>query len=187
MTSKKTTKSRKSAQNAITLDADLTPRQNAFVFWYTTAGDTFYNATQAAKTAGYKGKDNVLAVTGWDNLRKPKIARAIRARQRELFSAADVSVDKVLMDIELVRQMAVRDGNHLAALKASELHGKHLKMFADKIEHLHTIDDVSTDALVELAQSLMGKIDGFSNALSPRRDGPSQSVDAGAARDKTTH
>ena len=177
----------KSAQTAITLDANLNARQNAFVFWYTTPGNTFYNATQAAKTAGYKGSDSTLARVGYENLRKHKISAAIRARQRELFGAADVSVDKVLMDIEMVRQMAVRDGNYLAALKASELHGKHLKMFADKIEHLHTIDDVSTDALVELAQSLMGKIDGFSNALSPRRDGPSQSADAGSARDKTTH
>ena len=164
MASKKTTKaprSRKSARNTITLDESLTPLQNAFVFWYTTPGPTFYNATQAAKTAGYKGKDNVLAVTGYDNLRKPKIASAVRARQRELFSAAEVSVDKVLMDIEMVRQMAVRDGNHLAALRASDLHGKYLKMFADKIEHLHTMDDVSTDTLVDLARSLAGKIEGF--------------------------
>lgn len=150
-------------------------------------GDTFYNATKAAQNAGYKGKDNVLSVTGYHNLRKPKIAAAIRARQKEMFSASDVSVDKVLMDIEIVRQMAIRDGNHQAALKASELHGKYLKMFAEKIEHLHTMDDVSTDALVDLAQSLAGKIDGFGFALDTGGHGAGKGADVSVAGNKKAH
>lgn len=177
----------KKRDTGITLDAGLNARQNAFVFWYTTPGDTFYNATRAAERAGYTCRGNALARVGSDNIRKPRVSAAIRARQREIFSAADISVDKVLADIEMVRQLAIRDGNHLAALRASELHGKHLKMFADKIEHLHTVDNVSTDALVELAKTLAGKVDGFNHALNAGGNATGQGADVGATGAETAH
>ena len=184
MTRKKTAKRKPRSKSP---SDSLTDLQRAFVFWYMTPGDTLYNATKAAKVAGYKDNESTLSVTGHNNLRNHKIAAAIRERKKQLFSSAEVSVDKVLTDIEMVRQLAIRDGNFAAALKASELHGKHLKMFADKIEHLHTLDDVSTDALIDLARELGSKIDGFGNAFNTRGDGARESADAGVAGAKTTH
>lgn len=175
---------KKKTPSPITVDNALNARQNAFVFWYLTPGDTFYNATQSARAAGYKGNDNVLARAGFENLRKPKIASSIRARQRELFATADVSIDKVLQDIEMARQLAIREKNYPAAIRASELHGKYLKMFADKIEHLHTMDDVSTDDLVELAQSLAGKINGIGHFISTGGDAAGKGINADSAGDK---
>ena len=47
------------------------------------------NATQAAREAGYQGNDNVLAVKGHENLRKPEIAALISARIAEQAMLAD--------------------------------------------------------------------------------------------------
>ena len=46
----------------------LTAKQKLFAEAYVAC----LNATEAARRAGYKGSDNTLAVTGHDNLRKPK-------------------------------------------------------------------------------------------------------------------
>lgn len=65
--------------------SDLTAKQQLFIDEYLKC----YNATQAAKMAGYKGNDNVLGVTGYDNLRNPKIASAIQRRLQESAMSAD--------------------------------------------------------------------------------------------------
>lgn len=66
-------------------EGDLTDRQRAFVEIYLTC----WNATEAARRAGYSGDANTLGVTGYDNLRNPKIASAVKARLAELHITAD--------------------------------------------------------------------------------------------------
>ena len=58
----------------------LTLLQRRFINFYFVNGG---NATKAAALAGYKGDDNSLAVTGHDNLRKPKIEAIIKSRLNE--------------------------------------------------------------------------------------------------------
>lgn len=53
--------------------ADLTDKQAAFVDHYVMT----WNATEAARRAGYGGDDTSLASIGWENLRKPAIQEAI--------------------------------------------------------------------------------------------------------------
>jgi phage terminase small subunit len=57
----------------------LSAKQRKFVNEYLIDG----NATRAAERAGYKGDENTLAVTGYENLRNPKIAEAISRRTSE--------------------------------------------------------------------------------------------------------
>lgn len=141
-------------------DKALTPRQTAFVRWYTTPGETLFNGTKSADKSGYRGSENVLAAQAYENLRKPHIGKAIQAEIKRQYGAADLTVEKVLRDIELVRQAAVRDADYSAALRASDLHGKYLKMWTQKIEHLHTIEDASTEELLTLLSQIVGNIDG---------------------------
>jgi phage terminase small subunit len=68
---------------------DLTLKQAKFADEYASSG----NATDAAQKAGYAGDDNVLAVTGHENLRNPKIQDRIRYR---LASAASLTKDEIL-------------------------------------------------------------------------------------------
>jgi phage terminase small subunit len=140
--------------------AELTGKQVAFVAAYT--GEHLFNGTAAARAAGYSSKtDNGLANVAFQNLRKLQVWAAIRARLRTLYASHDLSADRVLNDIELVRQESIRDRNWPAALRASELQGKYMAMFSEKIEHIHTLEDVPLEELVRRANELMRRIDGF--------------------------
>lgn len=60
--------------------ARLTNKQRAFIEHYFVC----WNATEAARLAGYRGNDVTLASVGYENLRKPHIAAVIEARLAEL-------------------------------------------------------------------------------------------------------
>lgn len=66
--------------------ARFTGKQKAFIDYYLQCG---FNATEAARRAGYRGSYGVLAGIGHENLRKPKIAAEIRRRLRERTMMAD--------------------------------------------------------------------------------------------------
>jgi phage terminase small subunit len=67
----------------------LTPKQQIFIEEYLST----WNATEAARRAGYQGNDASLATIGWENLRKLEIADAIKKR----LSEAAMPADEVLM------------------------------------------------------------------------------------------
>lgn len=71
-------------------NGSLTGLQQAFVDEYLGNG---FNATQAARDAGYQGDDNTLAVMGHENLRKPKIRQQIEQR----LAGRAMEADEVLM------------------------------------------------------------------------------------------
>ena len=68
-------------------NGELTGMQDAWIEAY--LGPAKFNATEAAKIAGYSGDRNALAVIGHRNLRKAKIAERIRYRLRESAMSAD--------------------------------------------------------------------------------------------------
>ena len=113
----------------------LNPRQNRFVEEYLID----LNATQAAIRSGYSVK--TANKIGPKLLVNVGIQSAIQKAQAARSERTQITVDKVLDDIELIKLNAMQqedDGkmiNHAGALKACELQGKHLKMFVDKIEH----------------------------------------------------
>jgi len=67
------------------LAEQLTDKQRIFCEHYIQC----WNATEAARRAGYKGDDNTLGVVGFENLRKPKIEKYISARVNEVAMSAD--------------------------------------------------------------------------------------------------
>ena len=113
----------------------LNPRQSRFVEEYLID----LNATQAVIRAGYSAK--TANTNGPRLMVNAGIQSAIQKAQAARSERTQITVDKVLDDIELIKLNAMQqedDGkmiNHAGALKACELQGKHLKMFVDKIEH----------------------------------------------------
>lgn len=83
--------------------AEFTPKQVLFVEAY--LGEARFNATAAARLAGYSGSANTLAVTGHDLLRNPKITEAIRTRLAE----AAMSADEVLMRLASIARGSMED------------------------------------------------------------------------------
>lgn len=115
----------------------LTAKQARFVDEYMID----LNATQSAIRAGYSKK--TAEWIGPQLLGKSHVSAELAMRQQEHSKKSWLTREKVLSDIEAVKQDAMRkvcdkDGilvmaNHAAALKAAELHGKHLGMFSDKL------------------------------------------------------
>lgn len=64
----------------------LTTKQRLFIESYLSNG---FNATEAARAAGYKGTENTLSSVGYENLRKPEIATAVSARINEAAMGAN--------------------------------------------------------------------------------------------------
>lgn len=60
------------------MTTNLTEKQRRFVEAY--MGEACGNATEAARLAGYSGDDDTLSSTGYENLRKPQIQKAIDER-----------------------------------------------------------------------------------------------------------
>jgi phage terminase small subunit len=63
----------------------LTNKQRLFIDAYLTC----WNATEAARRAGYSGNDVTLASVGYENLRKPQIKKAIGERLQESMMSAE--------------------------------------------------------------------------------------------------
>ena len=115
----------------------MTPKQAAFVDEYLID----LNANQAAIRAGYSAK-----TAGWignQQLAKTHISAEIAKRMEDRSKRTEITQDRVLTDIELIKQDAMRKAydkngneamiNHTSALKACELQGRHLQMWNDKV------------------------------------------------------
>lgn len=75
------------------MSADLTGKQQAFINAY--LGEARFNATEAARIAGYEGNDVTLAAVGYENLRKPQVASEISLRMNEAAMSANEVLDRL--------------------------------------------------------------------------------------------
>lgn len=125
----------------------LTPKQSLFVKEYLVD----LNATQSAIRAGYSEK--TAYSIGEENLRKPDIAAALSLAVKARAAKVDISAEYVLQTIKNTIERCAqaepvldRDGvptgeykfDSTAVLKGSELLGKYLKLFTEKIDHSST-------------------------------------------------
>ena len=92
------------------------------------------NATQACIRAGYSKK--TARSLGCENLTKPYIHDEIQRLKAIREKKVGLTAEKVLKDIERVREKAEGSEQYTVSLKASELQGKHLAMFTEK----HQVD-----------------------------------------------
>lgn len=163
----------------------LTDKQLAFVYWYCSAVVNM-NATEAARRAGYKGNDKTLQSVGKENLAKPLIRAQIDKRLEAALSGADVTVEAVLRRLSVIGDKAMEEGQYSAASKCAELHGKYLKMFTERIEHVNTIEDVTTEELVRLLKEV-AKGGGIDLAQLIAGDGPADGDLPDTPGTQTTH
>ncbi|HYE07684.1 MAG TPA: terminase small subunit [Planctomycetota bacterium] len=91
------------------------------------------NATKAAKKAGYTGTDAVLASTGHQLLRNPKVAEVLAGRGKPAHEAAMSEADEIRAFWKATMRDKQQDPKD--RLKASELLGKVNAMFVEKTKH----------------------------------------------------
>lgn len=141
-------------------EPQLTAKQDAFVRWYTSA-EVNMNGTEAARRAGYRGNNDTLRVVASENLAKPYIRRQVDSKLKAVLSNANITIEKVLQDIQHVQTLALSSGQLSVALRCSELQGKYLGMFSDKADHSPKVEEVSLSQLIELANQLSKVIPGL--------------------------
>jgi hypothetical protein len=82
--------------------SDLTGKQQVFIDAYLSNG---FNATDAARQAGYEGNENTLSSVGYENLRKPEIASEVSSRLNE----SAMSANEVLERLSTIARGEVTD------------------------------------------------------------------------------
>ena len=127
----------------------VTPRSIDFVDEYLVD----LNATQAAIRAGYSEK--TAYSIGQRLLKNVEVQKMIANRMEERSKRTEITQDRVLADIERIKQDAMRKAfdkngneamiNHTSALKACELQGRHLQMWNDKMAI--TIESITDEEL----------------------------------------
>jgi len=137
----------------------LTIKQALFVEEYVRNG---MNGGDAAGVAGYNGSKATLYCQARKLLQKKVVRDALAEITRQSMDAAQVTVERILADLELAKSEAMipkadANGNMRrelgSFLKATELQGKYLKMFSDKVEITgsvstsHDLSNVPTDVL----------------------------------------
>lgn len=125
-----------------------TLKQEVFAEQYVANGG---NGTRAAQAAGYKGNENVLAVTAHENLRNPKIRGYIRDRLKGVKANADevlfLLADHMRADIATFAE-CVKDDGELDLAKAKEIGASHLvkklkiRSFRDKDGNLNKTTEI---------------------------------------------
>jgi len=106
----------------------LTPREEVFAAAYANPESTTYGrATKSAAAAGYGQPHNA----AWKLRRRPRVVARIEEYQR----ATMATIGKVFSDLENQRLLALaKDPPDIqAANRSSELQGKHLAMFTDRV------------------------------------------------------
>lgn len=109
--------------------ANLTPKQQRFVEEYLID----LNATQAAIRAGYSEK--TAYSVGHENLKKPEIQKAIEEAKNQVSKRTELTVDMVVQGLLKEAQDYAEGSTQSARVSAWAHLGKHLGMFAEKVQH----------------------------------------------------
>jgi len=166
-------------------DRPLTGKQEAWCRWMTSALVNFNNV-DAARRAGYKGNMVALSRISYENRNKPNVAKRLKELTDKALSGADVTIEATLRKLSVIHDKALEAGQYAAAARCAELHGKYLKMFTDRIEHVSTIEDVPLPELARLLSEIAesGSID---LAQLTQGNGPEDGGLSTPAGNQTTH
>ena len=128
----------------------LLPRQKKFISEYLID----LNGERAAIRAGYSR--NSAAVQACRLLKKKSIRNTIEFEMNKWQRRIEIDQDKVIYDLEKTRQAAYVAGKYSAAVRCSELMGRHLGMFVDRqllgndVDHPFNIEEAQRECLETL-------------------------------------
>ncbi len=114
-------------------DRPLTEKQKAWLEWYCQNG---WNATEAAKQAGYKGNRAQLSVIGSENLVKPNIRKKLSDRFAKLGMSADETIArlvKMARSFDVMAYTELRETYRFNKRGKKILHGYVLWVDIDKL------------------------------------------------------
>ena len=134
---------------------DLTDRQRIFVEIYAT-NEGRLTPTECARQSGYKKERAATTASELLNINKyPKVVSAVRKKRNEIYETNKVEMNKHVTELARLRDKALNDKSHSAAINAERLRGQAAGLYVERKEiRTGSIDDMSRDDVLKQLKEL---------------------------------
>ena len=128
----------------------LTDRQRIFVEIYVKEGGRL-TPTECARQSGYKAERASVTSSELLNAKKyPRVVAAVRKKRNELHETHKVEMNKHVVELARLRDRALADKSHSAAINAERLRGQAAGLYVERKEiRTGSIDDMSRDEVIK--------------------------------------
>mgnify|MGYP003656865140 FL=1 len=133
----------------------LTDRQRIFVEIYV-ANEGRLTPTECARQAGYKKERAATTASELLNIDKyPKVVSEVRKKRNEIYETHKVEMNKHVTELARLREKALHDKSHSAAINAERLRGQAAGLYVERKEiRTGSIDDMSRDDVLKQLKEL---------------------------------
>ena len=159
----------------------LTEKQRIFVEIYT-ANEGRLTPTECARQSGYKRERAATTASELLSIKRyPRVVAAVKKKRNELAETHKVEMDKHVQELARLRDRALGDKSHSAAINAERLRGQAAGLYVERKEiRTGSIDDMSReDVLKQLKElGLDGKFkkEGHKTVLSVEEKSSSEGI-----------
>ena len=128
----------------------LTDKQRIFVEIYVKEEGRL-TPTECARQAGYKPERAPTTASELLNAKKyPRVVAAVRKKRNELHETHKVEMNKHVVELARLRDRALADKSHSAAINAERLRGQAAGLYVERKEiRTGSIDDMSRDEVIK--------------------------------------
>ena len=133
----------------------LTDKQRIFVEIFV-ANEGRMTPTECARQAGYKAARASVTSSELLNMKKyPRVVAAVRKKRNELADTHKVEMNKHIQELARLRDKALGDKSHSAAINAERLRGQAAGLYVERKEiRTGSIDDMSRDDVLKALKEL---------------------------------
>ena len=133
----------------------LTDKQRIFVEIYV-ANEGRLTPTECARQSGYKAERASVTSSELLNIKKyPRVVAAVRKKRNELAETHKVEMNKHIQELARLRDKALNDKSHSAAINAERLRGQAAGLYVERKEiRTGSIDDMSRDDVLKALKEL---------------------------------
>ena len=133
----------------------LTDKQRIFVEIYV-ANEGRLTPTECARQSGYKAERASVTASELLNIKKyPRVVAAVRKKRNELAETHKVEMNKHIQELARLRDKALNDKSHSAAINAERLRGQAAGLYIERKEiRTGSIDDMSRSDVLKALKDL---------------------------------
>tara|TARA_Y100000310_G_C20490400_1_gene718888 strand:- start:38 stop:685 length:648 start_codon:yes stop_codon:yes gene_type:complete len=133
----------------------LTEKQRIFVEIYT-SNEGRLTPTECARQSGYKRERAATTASELLNVKKyPRVVAAVMKKRSELSETHRVEMNKHIQELARLRDKALGDKSHSAAINAERLRGQAAGLYIERKEiRTGSIDDMSRDDVLRQLKEL---------------------------------
>ena len=133
----------------------LTEKQRIFVSIYA-ENEGRLTPTECARQSGYKAERAATTASELlSNKKYPRVVAAVRKKRNEIAETHKVEMNKHVAELARLREKALNDKSHSAAINAERLRGQAAGLYVERKEiRTGSIDDMSRDDVLKQLKEL---------------------------------